>query len=317
MSRWQSVFHPAGPLANRTAHLLLFATIVATIVYALTLLAAYRAAKRPLGLTGPAPLDPQLNQRLERSVTIGVIATVVTLMVFFLYDLSVGRTLSPIPKKEPLTIRVEGHQWWWSATYSDTGSHGQFSVANEIHIPVGEPVLLQLTAQDVIHSIWVPNLGGKKDLIPGYTQTAWFQADTAGTYRGQCAEFCGLEHAKMAMFVVAEPPDKFAEWVHHQQESAEVPTDSLPDRGRDLFMKGTCVMCHMISGTEAGSQVGPDLTHVASRTMLAAGSIPNTAETLHRWIRDPQAIKPGTRMPASEISENDLNAIVAYVRTLK
>jgi cytochrome c oxidase subunit 2 len=142
---------------------------------------------------------------MTRGVAIGVAASVVILLVFLGYDLSVARTRDPVPKQAPLTIEVTGKQWYWDVTYADTSPHGRFTTANEIHIPIGQPVLFLLSSSDVIHSMWVPNLAGKKDLIPGYTQSLWFQADTPGVYRGQCAEFCGEQHAKMAMEIVAQP----------------------------------------------------------------------------------------------------------------
>lgn len=178
-------------------------------------------------------------------------------------------------------------------------------------------MLFLISAHDVIHSVWVPNLAGKKDLIPGYTQSLWFQADTAGTYRGQCAEFCGLQHAKMAMFVIAEPRDRYEEWAAQQRKSAESPTDSIAARGRRVFMTSSCVMCHSIDGTEAGSRVGPNLTHLASRRTIAAGSLSNTRGALAGWILDAQAIKPGAKMPPNAIEPRDLEALLTYLQGLK
>jgi cytochrome c oxidase subunit 2 len=254
---------------------------------------------------------------MTRGVTWALAATVVTLLVFFGYDLSIGRTLSAQPGAHPLTIEVTGHQWWWEVQYADTSAHGRFTTANEIHVPIGRPVLFLLSASDVIHSIWVPNLGGKKDLIPGYTQSVWFQADTPGVYRGQCAEFCGLQHAKMAMFVIADPPAQYDRWASQQRETASTPTDSVQRRGREVFMTTTCAMCHAIEGTEAGSHNGPDLTHLASRRTIAAGTLPNTRGHLAGWIVDPQGIKPGVRMPPNTLTPNDLDALLTYLQSLK
>ena len=202
-------------------------------------------------------------------------------------------------------------------TYADTSPHGRFTTANEIHVPVGEPVLFVLNAQDVIHSFWVPSLAGKKDLIPGYTQSMWFQADTAGVYRGQCAEFCGLQHAKMALHVVAEPKAQYRQWVERQRESAAIPTDSVTRRGREIFLVGQCAMCHSIQGTAAASNAGPDLTHLASRRTIAAGTLPNTRGALAGWIVDPQRIKPGTRMPPNLLRPQDLDALLTYLQSLE
>jgi cytochrome c oxidase subunit 2 len=315
---WQSVLEPAGPQASNIAHLSWFAFIVATIVYVLTIGALVWALRRASRRARDGEvLGADSEGRMTRGVTWALAATVVTLLVFFGYDLVVGRTLSAQPGAHPLTIEVAGHQWWWEVQYADTSAHGRFTTANEIHVPVGEPVLFLLTASDVIHSLWVPNLGGKKDLIPGYTQSVAFQADTPGVYRGQCAEFCGLQHAKMALYIVAEPRAQYDRWVSSQRQSAQTPLDSVPRRGREVFMTNTCAMCHAIEGTEAGSHNGPDLTHLASRRTIAAGTLPNTRGNLAGWIVDPQGIKPGTRMPPNMLQPNDLDALLTYLQSLK
>jgi cytochrome c oxidase subunit 2 len=201
--------------------------------------------------------------------------------------------------------------------YRDSLPQNWVTTANEIHIPVGRPVAFELVSTDVIHSFWTPNLSPKRDQIPGDENSLWFQADSAGVYRGMCAEFCGHQHAKMAFLVVAEPPGQFAAWLAGQRDTALTPTASLTRRGKDVFLSSSCVMCHAISGTPAGSRVGPDLTHVASRRTLAAGTLPNTRGNLTGWIVDPQVIKPGVKMPPSQFSGPDLTALVAYLETLK
>ena len=216
-----------------------------------------------------------------------------------------------------LPIRVIGHQWWWEVVYPDTIPQDQIETANEIHIPVGEPVVIAFESQDVIHSFWVPNLNGKRDLIPGYKTSLWLQADRAGVYRGQCAEFCGHEHAKMALVVVAQPPAEFEAWRAKQRQSQLPPTDSVAKRGEQVFLARDCVMCHAIAGTPAGGRTGPDLTHVASRATLAAGTLPNTRGNLGGWIVDPQRIKPGVLMPPNQIAPQDLQALLTYLETLK
>jgi cytochrome c oxidase subunit 2 len=315
----QSALEPAGPQAAKVATLWWFALGIATTVYLLTMAALWWAARhaRQREQRGEELSGPAAEQRMTRGVTIGVAATVVILLVFLVTDLSVGRTLSPVPSKHPLTIEITGRQWWWEVQYADTSPHGRFTTANEIHVPVGEPVLFVLSAQDVIHSFWVPNLAGKKDLIPGYTQSIWFQADTAGLYRGQCAEFCGLQHAKMALHVVAEPKAAYQRWVEQQRETAAIPTDSVARRGREVFLVGTCAMCHSIEGTAAGSHAGPDLTHLACRRTIAAGTLPNTRGALAGWIVDPQRIKPGVRMPPNMLKPQDLDALLTYLQSLE
>jgi len=313
----QSALAPAGPLASRTADLWWFAFWIAAVVYLITIAFLFWSLARARARDAVIESGSPAERGMTRTVGIGVAVTVAILLVFLGYDLSVGRTLSPRPRKPALTIDVTGHQWWWEATYSDTSAHETFTTANELHVPVGEPVLFVLTSQDVIHSWWVPNLAGKKDLIPGHPQTFWFIADTAGTYRGQCAEFCGMQHAKMAMYIVAESRDRYAEWVSQQQQPAESPSDSAQQRGHDLFVTRSCAMCHAIDGTEAGSHVGPDLTHIASRRTLAAGTLPNNRGAMAGWILDPQAAKPGARMPPNAMSGADLNALITYLESLK
>jgi cytochrome c oxidase subunit 2 len=314
----QSALHPAGPLAGRTAHLWWFAFWVAAAVYVLTIGALLWSIARARNREQRgAVIDDGTEQRMTRSVSWAAGATVTILLVFLGYDLVVGHTLSPIPSRQPLTIEVTGHQWYWGVRYRDTVAHGFFNTANEIHVPVGEPVLFMLQSQDVIHSFWVPNLAGKKDLIPGYTQSFWFQADTAGLYRGQCAEFCGLQHAKMTLHIVAEPKDSFTQWASKQKEAARAPSDSVQSRGLEVFLTSSCAMCHNIEGTVATSHVGPDLTHLASRRTIGAGTLPNSRGALAGWIVDAQGIKPGVRMPPNQLNPKDLDALLTYLQSLK
>jgi cytochrome c oxidase subunit 2 len=314
----QSSLDPVGPLAANIARLWWFALAVATVVYLIVIAATFWALARARRRERRAELlDAGTEGRMTTTVTWSIAATVVILLVFLGYDLSVGRTLSPVPRLHPLTIEVTGHMWWWEVQYADTAVHDRFTTANEIHVPVGQPVLFLLSSTDVIHSMWVPNLAGKKDLIPGYTQSFWFQADTAGTYRGQCAEFCGHQHAKMALFIIAEPLKQYQTWVATQRDTAGTPTDSVAAHGREVFMTGTCAMCHAIEGTTAGSHAGPDLTHLASRRTIAAGTLPNTRGNLAGWIVDPQRIKPGAKMPPNLLRPDDLNALLTYLQSLK
>jgi cytochrome c oxidase subunit 2 len=214
-----------------------------------------------------------------------------------------------------LQIDVTGHQWWWDARYDDQDKSKIFTTANEIHIPVGKPVLLRLRSDDVIHSFWVPNLSGKKDMVPGRDQTLTLQADKPGVYRGQCAEFCGAQHAKMAFQVIAD--EHFDEWAAAQRQPAADPGNDQQKRGRDLFVNGRCAMCHAIQGTPANARHAPDLTHLMSRQTLAAGVLPNSIGHLAGWILDPSSIKPGTTMPPNPMEPDDLHALLAYLGTLK
>ena len=313
-----SALRPAGPLADHTRWLAWFAFGVAAAVYLATVgalfWAAWRARRRE---ERGEPLVADSQRRMTRSVSLAVAATVVILLVYFLVDMSVERTLR-IPRAEhPLTIEVIAHQWWWEVRYPGRTPQDHFTTANEIHIPVGQPVQLDLRSQDVIHSVWVPSLAGKKDLTPGYRDTVWFQADAPGVYRGQCAEFCGHQHAKMGLIVIAEPAEDFARWQERMRQPAPPPTDTLAMRGEEIFVTGPCVLCHSIQGTPAGSNIGPDLTHVASRLTIGAGTLENTRSNLARWIGDPQAVKPGNRMPQPELTPSELDALVAYLEGLQ
>jgi cytochrome c oxidase subunit 2 len=250
-------------------------------------------------------------------VGIATLATTVVLFVFLVADTSVGRAVTATPGHGAIQIRVTGHQWWWEVQYRDSLAQHWVTTANEIHVPVGKPVVVELRSTDVIHSFWPPNLSAKRDLIPGKENSLWLQADSAGEFRGQCAEFCGHQHAKMAFLVIAEPPDRFVQWLTTQRDTAATPADSLTRRGQEVFLGSSCPMCHAIAGTPAGSRVGPDLTHLASRRTLAAGTLPNTRGNLGGWILNPQAIKPGVKMPANALSPDDLQALLAYLETLR
>ncbi len=226
-------------------------------------------------------------------------------------------SLQGLADPDHVNIKVTGQQWWWDVEYESTLASQRLQTANEIHIPTGKPVLLKLQSTDVIHSFWVPNLGGKKDLIPGHQTELWIQADREGIFRGQCAEFCGHQHAHMALLVIAESPAKYAAWLDAQRRPAAEPDDPMAKRGRDVFLSGPCVMCHSVRGTGAGGHTAPDLTHLGSRLTLAAGTVPNTPGHLAGWITDAQGIKPGNRMPTIGIGGEDLQALLQYLQALK
>lgn len=310
-----SALEPVGPQAARIHALWRFMWIVSALVFVAVvsslLYASLRAhdSESEIVPRGPEP-------RVRRIVSVATAATVAVLLLFLTLNFATGRPLTRAPERA-LRVRITGHQWWWDITYASDTSSDQVSTANELHIPVGRPVVVQLESADVIHSFWVPNLVGKRDLIPRKSSSLWLQADSAGVYRGQCAEYCGYQHAKMGLLVVAESPEEFAAWLARQRDSAHTPTDSTARRGRQVFLATTCVMCHTISGTPAGSRVGPNLTHVASHRTIAAGTLPNTRENLARWILDPQVIKPGTLMPPNRLAPGDLSALSAYLSVLK
>ena len=258
--------------------------------------------------------------RKERAlrILVGSATLLSSALLVGLLEVSVltDRALARLPGRDAVTIRVTAHQWWWEMVYEDPRADHVFSTANELVIPVGRPVVVTLGADDVIHSFWVPNLHGKKDLIPGRTTTIEFRADREGRFVGRCAEFCGLQHAFMAYDVVALPPERYAEWVQHERASAVEPLAADAVRGRELFLTGSCMLCHAVQGTTAQGRRGPDLTHFASRSHIGAGSIANTPEALARWIEDPQKLKPGANMPSHFLPPADLAALVAYLETL-
>ncbi len=281
----------------------------------------------------------------------GTAATVVILVGAFVGTAVTLRAASRPPSTPTLTVDVTGHMWWWEAQYRDSLPEHTFATANELHIPVGRPVRVRLRTADVIHSFWVPQLAGKTDLIPGQQNEMWLQADHAGRFRGQCAEYCGMEHAKMALYVTADPPAEYERWAAGQRASAPslvpaaitsgatgratqpvgesmpattpVAAGASPARGDSLARAGqavfiaNCGACHAVRGSDALGRVGPDLTHVASRATIAGGVLPNTTGNLSGWVANAQTVKPGSRMPALPLPPGDLLAVVHYLQTLR
>lgn len=251
-----------------------------------------------------------------RFIYIGVgitFAVILGSMVWMLVTLSAVES----PHGDPeLTIQITGYQWWWKAIYQSKDPSRILVTANEIHIPTGEPILIQLIGGDVIHSFWIPLLSGKTDTIPGQVNDMWLEADKPGRYRGQCTEYCGWQHAHMAMYIVAQPPKEFQAWMDHQLEPAPPPTTPKLLSG-EKKLAFHCGVCHTVRGAGAGGTVAPDLTHVMSRSTIAAGTLPNTVATLSGWIADSQAIKPGNHMPVLYLSGPDLDDIRDYLMTLK
>ena len=276
-----------------------------TVITALLLLGWIRRNRAALPFGGSERAATRLV------VGLGIATPIVLLSALFVWsDVFVIRTTAaPSPRSTAMTVHVVGRQWFWEIRYD--GAQG--STANELHIPVRTRVNVVGTSADVIHSLWVPELNRKIDLIPGRTNRLLLYADRPGTYLGQCAEFCGLQHAHMEVVVIAEPRDRFEQWVRTQGEPASSPGGS----GLQLFMAKGCANCHEIRGTAARSHVGPDLTHVASRTTLAAGTIPNDRAHLREWLRDPQQLKPGAKMPQLPLARRHLDALVNYLEGLK
>jgi cytochrome c oxidase subunit 2 len=263
---------------------------------------------------GAAAVDAPPAPVSERAWVLVGGAAIPALILAGVFVLTLGAYRGSAPAGDPaLTVEVIGHQWWWEVRYPDQ----HIESADEIHIPVGVAVKIVLRSADVIHSFWVPNLAGKTDVIPGQLNATWLQADSAGTWRGTCAEYCGMQHAHMALSVVAQPTGEFARWVDHEQQPAAAPSDSGLLMGLHEFLTQQCVYCHTVRGTAAQGNVGPDLTHLASRLTLASGTLPNTRGNLAGWLLNPDRLKPGTKMPAIPLTGGQVQAIVAYLESLK
>jgi cytochrome c oxidase subunit II len=311
----QSMVHPAGPAGAEIARLwwvmlgafaAVFVLVVALLLYALWRKSGTVSSQSPSQLGTAPPWG-----RTGFIVAGGVVLPIVVLTPLFIYSLFASARLQ-MPK-EALTIRVVGHMWWWEVRYPDHG----IVTANEIHIPAGKPVRLELGSADVIHSFWAPRLHGKRDMIPGMDTEFWIQADAPGVYRGQCGEYCGTQHANMAFEVVALPPDEFDAWIASRRSLREPRASAEWERGRQVFMTAGCKQCHAIRGTDAIGNAGPDLTHLGIRRMIGGALLPNTRGNLAGWIADPQALKPGVKMPRTYLEPADLQALVSYLESLK
>jgi cytochrome c oxidase subunit II len=306
----------AGPAATAIAGLTWVLLGVAATIYVVVLAALiYAVFHRTRGTLEPgAPRGDRAA--VVVMVTAGAVIPFVVLTAILLATLHVLAAVLPAPSADALTIEVRGQQFWWEFEYG--GQTGSVRTANELHIPTGRRVVLRLNAHDVIHSLWVAPLQGKLDLVPGKTNVTWLQADRPGVYHGQCAEFCGIQHAQMAFLVIAHTPADFDAWLLAEQQPAAAPVDEQARRGERLFVDRGCAACHTIRGSVAFfGKFGPDLTHVASRRMLAAGLLDNGRDALTLFIANPQALKPGSRMPHTPLAHDDLNAIVQYVSALR
>jgi cytochrome c oxidase subunit 2 len=314
------VLAPAGPQAAALSHLWWLTLAVSVLVFVAVLAAlAYTVWRAPRGTKETRAPDLALidrsEPRLRRWVTVGVTVSTALLLGLLVASFFTDRELARLPLADAVHIELTAHQFWWEARYDDAEPSRIFTTANELHVPVGRPVVLTLRAADVIHSVWVPSLHGKKDLIPGRESTLAFRADRAGVYRGQCAEFCGTSHANMLLRLVVEPTDAFERWVASERAPAVEPSSAAAD-GKAVYARSACVGCHTIAGVSTGV-LGPNLTHVGSRATIAAGLLPNTKATLTAWIRDAPALKPGAKMPPLGLGEADADAIAEYLLSLK
>jgi cytochrome c oxidase subunit 2 len=311
---WIPTLSPAGPQAESLRFILWvtlgLAAVILTLIIALVFVALHRYRARGRG-EGDA-------RQTEGNVKLEVVWTVVpALIIAGLFILMVGEVHgidpAPPPGRKP-DIVVVGHQWWWEVRYPGSG----VVTANELHVPVGRRLLLRMESADVIHDFWAPQLTRKIDMVPGHPNTVWLEVDRAGVYDGECAAFCGAQHANMRFKVFAQPPAQFQAWLKKQAGPAAPPRDSTAIAGVMLFLgNGLCARCHTIRGLSAGPDIGPDLTHMGGRTTLAAATLPNTDSAMARWLKDPQAVKPGNHMPDLHLSDADVHALVTYLESLK
>ncbi|AUX78612.1 cytochrome c oxidase subunit II [Sinorhizobium fredii] len=314
---WQSVLDPEGPRADLLANLFWVFTAIVAAVWLMTMAVLVLALlRRRAARADPLVLEPEAERSMARAVGAAAALTAAIVVALTLVSYGAQRALFDSHEAE-LTLLVKGHQWWWEVTYEDAQPSRSFTTANEIHVPVGEPVLLKLRSSDVIHSFWVPSLAGKMDLIPGRENLLIIEATREGVYRGQCAEFCGWQHAHMAMTVVAHSAEDFERWRESQISAAKPPDNPVRKRGMEIFLTRPCVMCHQIRGTPAAGRVAPDLTHFGSRLHLAAGTLANNRGNLAAWIIDPQGIKPGAHMPLVKLGAEEIEPLVSYLEGLR
>lgn len=307
-------FDPHSRQALAISHLFVITMALSAVILAgvtvLVLYAAWRFRHKGDAPSGAEPRQRFGRPRLEIAWTL---APTILLIVLFGFTIrTMGAVDPPVPAREPDVV-VIGHQWWWEVRYPGSG----VVTANEVHLPAGTPQLVRFQSADVIHDFWVPALGRKMDIIPGHPNAMWVEADSAGTYLGACAEYCGIQHAWMRIRVLAQPPSEFAAWQGAQLRPAMLDTAAGVHRGAQLFQQMTCASCHAIAGTAAAASIGPDLTHLMSRGTLAAGVLENTPVSLSRWLTNPDAIKPGSHMPNLQLTPENVRSLVAYLETLQ
>lgn len=315
----QSTLSPSGPAASRIASMqwwMLILFCVTTVI--MWVLFAWAALRRRGTLAEHAPSDAGGGQRW---ILYGGLLSLTILFVLFAYGLVLMASFpihNPTHSDTPPNIRVIGHQWWWQVEYLGYPSGPRFTTANEIHIPVNQPVTLELETADVIHSFWVPALHGKVDMIPGHPNFIRIEASHAGAYQGQCSAYCGKEHARMRLLVIAQPAAQYQAWLRDQSQPGVEPTAPDAIHGKQVFLSAACTTCHTVRGTSARGIAGPDLTHIGSRRYIASNVYPNNDAYLAAWITHAQSLKPGCLMPnLPDFTGKQLLDIVAYLRQLK
>jgi cytochrome c oxidase subunit 2 len=313
----QSALDPKGPQAGRLAELIWIFIAVSTVIWLAVMVVLLIAVVRR---TPDRPEPLAFRARTEqRSILAVAGATAATLAIVIALTALSYLSQRHLFAKQPsdVVIKITGHQWWWDIRYESDHPDQVVTTANEIYIPAGEPVTVKLAASDVIHSFWIPSLMGKMDLIPGQDNELQFTADRPGIYRGQCAEFCGWQHAHMGIMAVVLQKDQFSAWRTAQIAPAAVPNDAVRQKGAAIFQGKACVMCHTVRGSSAGSRAGPDLTHFASRKSIASATLPMSRGNIAAWVVDPQGIKPGTNMPNVPLAADEIDPLVSYLEGLR
>lgn len=309
-----SALDPAGVQATHIADLFWqYAAIAGAVFVLVTGALVVAIAQR----RSDDELDERSSPGKRRAVGVATTITCIALFAMLFLSVEASRAIASLGTENAFTVEVKGHKWWWEVTYPASMAGTQFTTAYEIHIPVRRSVELKLTSADVIHSFWVPSLHGKRDLVPGKKTTLVLRADQPGRYEGQCAEFCGTQHANMRFVIVAESESDLKAWMARSLAPAVTPDEPVKLHGQEVFVRSRCIACHAIGGTEAFARIGPDLTHVASRREIAMGTVPNGPGHMAGWIVDPNGIKPGVIMPGTPLAPDDLNALVAYLGSLK
>ncbi len=305
-----SIFDPASPQAGAVSQLFTFTLIVCGVIFAIVVGLIFYSLMRFRWREGDRePVQNAGNKRVE------IVWTVIPFLIVVMLFTMTARTMSfydPAPAQTPDLV-VVGHQWWWEVNYPHSG----VTTANEIHIPVGQPISVELRSADVLHEFWVAPLTRKMTTVPGRANHVWLQADKPGTYLGVCSEFCGTQHAWMRFTVVAEDSASFEAWQQAQLKPALAPTSDPAAQGLELFKEMSCARCHAIQGTGLDARVAPDLTHFASRTLIGGGVAENTPDNLHRWLANPQLVKPGVKMPNFKFTDEQLAQLTTYLGSLK
>ncbi len=308
------MLQPKSTIAAQEAGLynLLFYMGLGVFLFVLTLLMIVVIRDRQRKGDTAEPRQVHGNTRLEVIWT--AVPVAIVLFIFFMTVRTMNAVAAPEKSADTITVKVTGHRWWWEFEYPDNGG---FKTANELHIPVGKSVLLEVTSADVIHSFWPPQLSGKMDVVPGQINKTWIHSDNPGTYEGFCAEFCGEQHANMRFKVIAQSQADFDAWVVNQNQPAAAPASDLEQQGFKLVAEGTCVGCHTINGTNARGLIGPNLTKLYTRTTIAGGALTLTDENLRLWLQHSDQVKPRNLMAPIKVTDQQIEAVMAYLKTLK